>query len=92
MEDEPDQREEAAMIQVTIAEAQQRLPELLALVQAGEGMEIYAESGWIFRVGAIPPVPPEGERPETGFGCCRGLIWMADDFDAPLDEMREYME
>jgi antitoxin (DNA-binding transcriptional repressor) of toxin-antitoxin stability system len=75
------------MIQVTIDEAQRRLPELLAMVQAGEGMEIYAESGWIFRVGALPPTPIEGERPETGFGSCRGLIWMADDFDAPLDEM-----
>lgn len=80
------------MIQVTIAEAQQRLPELLALVQAGEGMEISAESGWIFRVGAVPPLPCEGERPATGFGCCRGMIWMADDFDAPLDELRESME
>lgn len=80
------------MIQVTIDEAQRRLPELLAMVQAGEGMEIYGESGWIFRVGALPPTPIEGERPETGFGSCRGMIWMADDFDAPLDEMREYME
>jgi antitoxin (DNA-binding transcriptional repressor) of toxin-antitoxin stability system len=81
------------MIQVTIAEARARLPELLELVQAGEGMEIYAASGWIFRVGAVAPNPPPEEgRPVSGFGCCRGQIWMADDFDAPLDEMREYME
>ena len=26
------------------------------------------------------------------FGCMKGKIWMADDFDAPLEEMREYME
>jgi len=25
-------------------------------------------------------------------GCFKGQIWMADDFDAPLEEMREYME
>jgi len=25
-------------------------------------------------------------------GCFKGKIWMADDFDAPLEEMREYME
>ena len=25
-------------------------------------------------------------------GCLKGKVWMADDFDAPLDEMREYME
>lgn len=81
------------MIQVTIAEAQARLPELLELVRAGEGMEIYGDSAWMFRVCAIPPLPsPEEGRPATGFGSCRGMIWVADDFDAPLDEMREYME
>jgi len=25
-------------------------------------------------------------------GILKGKIWMADDFDAPLEEMREYME
>ncbi|MDR0330971.1 MAG: DUF2281 domain-containing protein [Chitinispirillales bacterium] len=24
-------------------------------------------------------------------GCLKGKIWMADDFNAPLEEMREYM-
>ncbi len=80
------------MIQVTIEEAQRRLPELLAMVQAGEGIHIQAEDGWIFQVGAVPPSPQPVDRPATGFGCCKGLIWMAEDFDAPLDELREYME
>jgi DNA-damage-inducible protein J len=25
-------------------------------------------------------------------GCMKGKIWMADDFDAPLEDMKEYME
>jgi len=25
-------------------------------------------------------------------GCMKGKIWMADDFDAPLDDFKEYME
>ncbi|MBE9211997.1 DUF2281 domain-containing protein [Plectonema cf. radiosum LEGE 06105] len=25
-------------------------------------------------------------------GSAKGLIWMSDDFDAPLEELREYME
>ena len=33
------------MIQVTVTEAQKRLPELLDLVQAGENVEIQADSG-----------------------------------------------
>jgi len=25
-------------------------------------------------------------------GCMKGKIWMADDFDAPLDDFKEYMK
>jgi hypothetical protein len=33
--------------------------------------------------------PKSGER--GGFGCMKGQIWMADDFDAPLDDFKDYM-
>ena len=34
-----------------------------------------------------------GKRPfSEACGIFKGKIWMADDFDAPLEEMREYME
>ena len=34
-----------------------------------------------------------GKRPRSELrGCLKGKVWMADDFDAPLEEMREYME
>jgi len=26
------------------------------------------------------------------YGSCKGKMWFADDFDAPLEELREYME
>ena len=32
--------------------------------------------------------PPKGRR---GFGCAKGQIWMADDFDAPLEDFKDYM-
>jgi hypothetical protein len=25
------------------------------------------------------------------FGCAKGQFWMADDFDAPLEEFKDYM-
>ena len=28
---------------------------------------------------------------EREFGCMKGKIWMADDFDAPLDDFKDYM-
>ena len=33
-------------------------------------------------------IPPEGR----GFGALKGKIWMAPDFDEPLEDFREYME
>ena len=51
---------------------------------------------------ALPfAMPPEtnsvktasGKRPRSELkGYLKGKVWMADDFDAPLEEMREYME
>jgi addiction module RelB/DinJ family antitoxin len=45
------------------------------------------------------PFDPDEEKPARKkrpvselYGCFKGKIWMADDFDAPLEEMREYME
>ena len=42
------------------------------------------------------PVKPEAANEKRPFsemcGIFKGKIWMADDFDAPLEEMREYME
>jgi len=39
-------------------------------------------------------IPSEGDPKMTRaemFGCMRGQFKMADDFDAPLDDFREYM-
>ena len=33
-----------------------------------------------------------GAKRRAMFGCMKGKMWIADDFDAPLEEMKEYME
>ena len=33
---------------------------------------------------------PSGNKPIAGL--LKGKIWIADDFDAPLDDFKEYME
>jgi len=38
----------------------------------------------------LEPVPASAPRPR--FGCLAGKIWTAPDFDAPLDDFKEYME
>ena len=82
------------MIQVTVAEAQKRLPELLALVETGESVEIHPESGASF-VLVHKPKHDSGAAAWPGYpkaGSLKGKIWMSDDFDEPLEEFREYME
>jgi len=33
------------------------------------------------------------KRPRSEIiGCLKGKVWMADDFNAPIDELKEYME
>jgi addiction module RelB/DinJ family antitoxin len=36
--------------------------------------------------------PPQKMPRASVFGCMRGQFKMADDFDAPLDDFKEYME
>lgn len=50
-----------------------------------------------FKVVAIftPIAPDESGSPKpavSGFGCLKGKIHLAHDFDAPLEDFKEYME
>jgi antitoxin (DNA-binding transcriptional repressor) of toxin-antitoxin stability system len=40
----------------------------------------------------IKLVPIEPVKPRRKAGSAKGIIWMSDDFDEPLEEFREYME
>jgi len=40
----------------------------------------------------IEPVKKDTVRPPFEYGSMAGKIWMADDFNAPLDDFKEYME
>lgn len=80
------------MIQVTVTEAQQRLPDLLDAVQSGEAVSIIGGDGRAFQLALADSVPvvnpawPGYPHP----GSARGLIEIHDDFDDPLDELKEY--
>jgi antitoxin (DNA-binding transcriptional repressor) of toxin-antitoxin stability system len=84
----PFERDEI-MTQVSVQEAQGRLPELLTAAALGEWIEIQDEHGRTFRLTAVRSRPTPTGIPRAG--SCRGLIEVPDDFDAPLDELREYM-
>ena len=78
-------------MQLTIPDAQERLPELLDAAQAGKLVEIVRD-GWTYRVIAVSqrPRPPVTGVPKAGRW--KGKLVVPEDFKAPLEEMREYME
>ncbi|HET6883455.1 MAG TPA: DUF2281 domain-containing protein [Pirellulales bacterium] len=78
------------MTQVSVDEALQRLNALLAAADAGESVVILGEDGKTFRL-----VPGRQRPPVTGTpkaGRWEGRVVVPDDFDEPLDDLREYME
>jgi antitoxin (DNA-binding transcriptional repressor) of toxin-antitoxin stability system len=78
------------MVHVAVVEAQERLPELLNSVDAGEEVEIRAENGRTYRLARSRPRPPVTGVPKAG--SCKGLFVVPADFKAPLEELREYIE
>lgn len=71
-------------------EAKTHLGELLDQVEQGKTVQITRRGKLVAEL--RPPAVPE-ERPRPKRGSAKGLIlYMAPDFDAPLEEFREYME
>lgn len=76
---------------ITIDEAQGRLKELIHRLAPGDELVITENERPVARLVGEASHPPKPPRP--GPGACRGMIaYMAPDFDAPLEELKEYME
>lgn len=73
------------MTTIGIAEARSRLAELVRAALRGEQVFVEAESR------QIQLVPIDARRGRRVYGSARGLVHMADDFDAPLDDFAPYM-
>jgi antitoxin (DNA-binding transcriptional repressor) of toxin-antitoxin stability system len=74
---------------VTLEEAQAKLPELIAQLQPGEEVIITRDQKPVARLtGTGEPL-----KPQRKLGTMKGsVLYMAPDFDAPLDDFKEYME
>jgi prevent-host-death family protein len=71
---------------VDITEASRRLLDLIEAAEHGEEVIITRNQQPLIQ---LVPLHQPTNRPQ--FGSARGLITMSDDFDAPLDDFREYM-
>jgi prevent-host-death family protein len=74
-------------MQVSVTEAAARLQELVDAAIDGEEVIICIDDRPVIKL-----VPIESVKPHRKAGSAKGLVWMSDDFDEPLEEFREYME
>jgi prevent-host-death family protein len=78
------------MTTISIEEAQATLPELIHRMNSGDEVVITENNQPVARL--VPTVPEPLQQPrESGF--LRGsVLYMSPDFDAPLEDFRDYME
>jgi antitoxin (DNA-binding transcriptional repressor) of toxin-antitoxin stability system len=72
---------------IQLQEAQNRLPELINAVAHGEEVVIERGDGMTFKIVLVAPV-----KPYPRFGSAKGLVEIADHFDEPLEDFKDYME
>jgi prevent-host-death family protein len=75
------------MVQVSVKEAKMRLPDLIAKAISGEPVFITQDGRQVIQL-----VPVGDTKPPRQPGSAKELIWMSDDFDAPLEDFKEYMD
>ena len=77
-----------AMQTVAVEKAQAALPDLLK--QVAEGEEFTITQNGQPKAKLSPVVPPP--RAQARAGSLPGEIWLAPDFDAPLDDFKDYVK
>ncbi len=75
------------MQQVTLDEARDQLLDLIDAALKGETVSIITDDQKAVQL--VPLSLPQRRRKA---GSAKGLVKMADDFDAPLEDFKEYME
>jgi antitoxin (DNA-binding transcriptional repressor) of toxin-antitoxin stability system len=79
------------MSTITIEEAQATLKEIIHRLKPGEELVITENQQPVAKLVGEQAERARPSRP--GPGLCKGMItYMAPDFDAPLEDMKEYME
>jgi prevent-host-death family protein len=78
------------MATVTIQEAQAQLTDLVHALTPGDEVVITENDQPVAKLVSTPASPPKKPRQP---GTLRGtVLYMAPDFDAPLEDFKEYME
>jgi prevent-host-death family protein len=74
--------------QVDVVEAQEKLLELIEKTIAGEEIVITKDNEPVVK---LVQTQAQKKRWPSKAGSAKGLVWISDDFDAPLDDFQDYM-
>jgi antitoxin (DNA-binding transcriptional repressor) of toxin-antitoxin stability system len=74
------------MYQVDIKEIDTQLATVIATALTGEDVLILQDQEPLLKISRVTAAKVRRKR-----GSAKGLVIMADDFDAPLEDFREYM-
>lgn len=75
------------MYQVAVEEAGAQLAELVRQAQGGEEVILTQNNAPVARLTRVGITTQAKRR----LGTAEGQVWMAPDFDAPLDDFKEYL-
>ena len=76
------------MTKVTLEDAGTQLSQLIQAAKQGEEVVITQNDQPVAKLVSIPQ-----QKAHAQFGSAKGLlVYMAEDFDAPLEDFKEYME
>ncbi|WP_459554636.1 type II toxin-antitoxin system Phd/YefM family antitoxin [Lacunimicrobium album] len=77
-----------AMQKISVSEAAALLPEMLKQLSGRKAVVIMKDDVPVARL-VLEPL--QSDKPKRELGTMRGsVLYMAPDFDAPLEEMKEY--
>lgn len=84
------------MTTIALEQTQTTLADLIHRLTPGEEVIIFENDRAVARLVLNPlpstqPTEPQNQWPCKA-GSAKGKIWMAADFDEPLEEFKEYME
>jgi antitoxin (DNA-binding transcriptional repressor) of toxin-antitoxin stability system len=72
------------MVKLPLKEAETKLAELINKAADGEEVIIMRDDGAAF------VIVPTSKKPRI-VGIAKDSVWMSDDFDEPLEDLKEYM-
>ncbi len=83
------------MYTVTVEEVQEKLPEILEDVKRGIEVIVQQNNITIAKIGPAPQTADalfNAEKPRPRFGSAKHrLVYMADNFEAPVEDFADYM-